>query len=250
MKFQCSRRVWVKRFVLGTVASISGPRWVETLLAEVTDGMPNEAFLRLKVANYPGLVGVGGSIQLMFNEVMKPITLNRVSRQEFVALDSICTHVGCTVGAFDLGANCMTCPCHGSRYDLEGRVFRDGNGISTEPAANDLNRFETSFDEATEVITVRIPGLALAIGSIQAFPQAGSGETRVQLRFPATARSTYEISHQPDLSGEPIAVPVATAPGGALQNSITPVTTGQVTAYLNAAGPRGFYLVGLRLEPL
>ncbi len=250
MNSPSGRRVWVKRFVLGTVASLSAPRWVGTLLADVDDVMPEEAVLKLKAADYPTLAGVGGSIQLLFNELSKPLTLNRVSAQEFVTLDSVCTHVGCTVGAFDLGANCMTCPCHGSRFDLEGRVFRDGNGISTEPAASDLNRFLTSFDEETDVISIRIPDLALAIGKIQTFPQAVSGAIQVRLRFPASAGATYEISHQKDLEGEPVAVPFATEPGGALQNSITPVVTGQVTAYLEATGPRGFYMVGLKLQPL
>lgn len=46
----------------------------------------------------------------------------------------ICTHLGCVptyrreVGAPDIGANWpggFLCPCHGSKYDLAGRVFKD-----------------------------------------------------------------------------------------------------------------------------
>jgi cytochrome b6-f complex iron-sulfur subunit len=36
------------------------------------------------------------------------------------ALSGICTHLGCTVNKSTEG---FICPCHGSRYDLEGAVF-------------------------------------------------------------------------------------------------------------------------------
>jgi len=38
---------------------------------------------------------------------------------EFRALSLVCTHLGCTV---ELQANGFACPCHGSRFDLEGQV--------------------------------------------------------------------------------------------------------------------------------
>ena len=39
--------------------------------------------------------------------------------QGFTALSLVCTHLGCTVEA---GLNGFTCPCHGSRFDLQGKV--------------------------------------------------------------------------------------------------------------------------------
>ena len=53
--------------------------------------------------------------------------------QTFVAV-GICTHLGCSptfrkdVGAADLGADWpggFFCPCHGSKFDMAGRVFKD-----------------------------------------------------------------------------------------------------------------------------
>lgn len=38
-------------------------------------------------------------------------------KQGFRALSSVCTHLGCTVGAKQEGYHC---PCHGSRFDAEG----------------------------------------------------------------------------------------------------------------------------------
>jgi cytochrome b6-f complex iron-sulfur subunit len=39
----------------------------------------------------------------------------------FTALSLVCTHLGCTVESLPEG---FACPCHGSRFDLEGKVKR------------------------------------------------------------------------------------------------------------------------------
>jgi cytochrome b6-f complex iron-sulfur subunit len=39
----------------------------------------------------------------------------------FKALSLVCTHLGCTVEQADDG---FKCPCHGSRYDVQGNVER------------------------------------------------------------------------------------------------------------------------------
>ena len=37
------------------------------------------------------------------------------------ALDLVCTHLGCTVTVTSSG---LSCPCHGSRFDRQGRVLK------------------------------------------------------------------------------------------------------------------------------
>ncbi len=58
----------------------------------------------------------------------------RSSRPEFLVLEGICTHLGCIPsfrpepGAADLGASWpggFYCPCHGSKFDFAGRVFKN-----------------------------------------------------------------------------------------------------------------------------
>jgi len=58
----------------------------------------------------------------------------RSIKPEFLVVVGICTHLGCSptfrkdVGAADLGADWpggWFCPCHGSKYDLAARVFKD-----------------------------------------------------------------------------------------------------------------------------
>ncbi len=39
----------------------------------------------------------------------------------FTTLSLVCTHLGCTVESQPEG---FACPCHGSRFDLQGRVVR------------------------------------------------------------------------------------------------------------------------------
>jgi cytochrome b6-f complex iron-sulfur subunit len=45
------------------------------------------------------------------------------------ALDAICTHLGCIVGAGE-GGQGFACPCHGSRFTTGGSVE---NGPATQP---------------------------------------------------------------------------------------------------------------------
>jgi ubiquinol-cytochrome c reductase iron-sulfur subunit len=56
----------------------------------------------------------------------------RSIKPEFLVLIGLCTHLGCSPtyrpepGAADLGGDWpggFFCPCHGSRFDMAGRVF-------------------------------------------------------------------------------------------------------------------------------
>lgn len=58
----------------------------------------------------------------------------RAIRQEFLVVLGVCTHLGCaplgrfTRGDAELGADWpggFYCPCHGSRFDLAGRVYKN-----------------------------------------------------------------------------------------------------------------------------
>lgn len=74
----------------------------------------------------------------------------RSLRPEIAVLEAVCTHLGCiptfrpTAGAADIGADWpggFYCPCHGSKFDFAGRVFKN------VPAPTNLtvppNRFAT-----------------------------------------------------------------------------------------------------------
>lgn len=60
--------------------------------------------------------------------------LSRSIKDEYLVLIGLCTHLGCApkyrpeVGASDLGGSewlgGFFCPCHGSKFDLSGRVYK------------------------------------------------------------------------------------------------------------------------------
>ena len=66
--------------------------------------------------------------------------ITRSIRPEYLVLIGLCTHLGCApkyrpeVGVPDLGGSAWVggffCPCHGSRFDLSGRVY-NGSPAST-----------------------------------------------------------------------------------------------------------------------
>jgi ubiquinol-cytochrome c reductase iron-sulfur subunit len=68
--------------------------------------------------------------------------IERSIRPEYLVIEGLCTHLGCApkyrpeVGAADLGGDSWAggffCPCHGSKFDLAGRVY---NGV---PASTNL----------------------------------------------------------------------------------------------------------------
>jgi ubiquinol-cytochrome c reductase iron-sulfur subunit len=58
---------------------------------------------------------------------------SRAIKEEFLVVVGVCTHLGCAplyrpaIGSPDVGADWQGgffCPCHGSRFDLAGRVFQ------------------------------------------------------------------------------------------------------------------------------
>jgi len=66
---------------------------------------------RLKLSDIPE----EGLIELPENGV--PILLARV-KGVLLALESTCTHRGCSVAFGEISGNEIVCPCHGSRFDL------------------------------------------------------------------------------------------------------------------------------------
>jgi ubiquinol-cytochrome c reductase iron-sulfur subunit len=60
--------------------------------------------------------------------------VNRSLKPEYLVLVGVCTHLGCApLGKFEVGDATVAadwpggfyCPCHGSKFDLAGRVFKD-----------------------------------------------------------------------------------------------------------------------------
>ena len=77
-------------------------------------------------------------------------------KEEYLILVGLCTHLGCAplyrpdVGAADLGGDAWLggffCPCHGSKFDLSGRVFA---GV---PAPKNLELPPHSYESDSVVV--------------------------------------------------------------------------------------------------
>lgn len=97
------------------------------------DGTPDDpapAGAIAKAADVP----VGGAISATLDGT--PVLITQPTAGTFVGLSAICTHQGCTVAPDD---DHLTCPCHGSTFDLDGAATRG-------PASEPLITFELSLD--------------------------------------------------------------------------------------------------------
>lgn len=84
---------------------------------------------------------------------------SRPDHPNFLVVIGVCTHLGCTpVPRFQAGAQPnlpddwpggFLCPCHGSTYDLAGRVFKD------KPAPQNLDVPRYMFVSSTNVVIGR-----------------------------------------------------------------------------------------------
>lgn len=59
----------------------------------------------------------------------KPCAVHRDDRGELHAVSAVCTHLGCLV-AFNNAERTWECPCHGSRFGVDGEVLQ---GPALEP---------------------------------------------------------------------------------------------------------------------
>jgi Rieske Fe-S protein len=94
------------------------------------------------VADFPEMAVVGGAIKLQIEGRENPVFLIRAGEGRYIALSSVCTHLGCQVRKL---SQSFRCPCHGSTYDLEGAVLRG-------PAQRPLTRYRTEMVEGGVVI--------------------------------------------------------------------------------------------------
>ncbi|MEO8078053.1 MAG: Rieske (2Fe-2S) protein [Acidobacteriota bacterium] len=68
----------------------------------------------------------------------------RTGQEAFVALAAICTHETCAITGFS--NQTYVCPCHGSTFDLNGRVLGG-------PAPTALRQYATQFTGGVLTIT-------------------------------------------------------------------------------------------------
>jgi len=150
-----------RRFCVGACQAVSGAT-LATMVAGCGGGdgdsptSPSSRAVDLGVAagRYTGsgvdvtiagsaLANVGGAV--LVESVAGVFLLARTGDASFTAIDAVCSHQSCTVTGAD--GTSYVCPCHGSRYDRNGRVLAG-------PATAALRQFPTNF--ASGVVTIAV----------------------------------------------------------------------------------------------
>lgn len=119
------------------------------LVAATGSAVLTGQFLSPNVLLEPSLRFKAGSIE---NYPPDSITLDkeqkvfivRAKEGYFYAISAVCTHLGC-IANWKSEDDIIACPCHGSKFDKEGKVI-DG------PAPRPLQRFSMMLDEQGQLI--------------------------------------------------------------------------------------------------
>jgi Rieske Fe-S protein len=132
-----SRRRFFRQAAAATMAgAVAGFALKHTAQADETTPAHQEVHLPLAGE----LANIGGSVIIDVQENAQPrkVIVARVDANTLAACSAICTHKGCTV-EYDGNAKEWSCPCHGSRFALDGKVTHG-------PAKLPLEQFSASLE--------------------------------------------------------------------------------------------------------
>jgi len=102
--------------------------------------------LTLPLTDFPQLSMVGGVVCGQPMGLGNPIIVTRVDASTVIAVDSKCTHLGCTVEWNQQNAD-FECPCHGSTFATDGRV-------KVGPATVPLKSYAVAVNADSVVVTI------------------------------------------------------------------------------------------------
>jgi Rieske Fe-S protein len=241
-----TRRGFVKRFALfSATAALPGAPWRARVLADVQPPPTDAGVLKLRLADFPTLQKDFGSVRIGTSAVgtdhrpkglFYPVLINRGPGGKWYALDSACSHEGCTVPTFNASSRVMECPCHGSQYLLDGTVQRG-------PANFPLRQFPIQFDG--ENLAISVPDVSFSLEATQV--QAGPG--RLRLDFIAFEQIQYELRYRPDAAGAWTGpVPFALRPDGPADQTTLTGQANIAEVYLDQTNRSGLYAVAMRVK--
>lgn len=128
------RRDVLKRIIASPVALIAAAPRLLVAAKKYAIGLDKAAKLKL----------VGGAALLKVAD--RQILFVRDSETTVRAINPICTHRKCTV-EYKSEDKQIVCPCHGSKFDLKGRVL-------TGPAEKPLETYDSTLDGDRIVFSV------------------------------------------------------------------------------------------------
>ncbi|MFC7197528.1 Rieske 2Fe-2S domain-containing protein [Halosimplex aquaticum] len=90
-----------------------------------------------RVPSRPRPVGAAPGEAVVADDRDDPVAVYRDEDGEVHAVSAVCTHMGCLVSWND-GEESWDCPCHGSRFDVDGAVL-------DTPAVDDLDAVDVEY---------------------------------------------------------------------------------------------------------
>jgi len=244
------RRDFVKLFAFGLASSaLLGQPWRRTLFAEATAASPNgSGLLEIRLSEYPALLDDFGSVRIGLNPISDdsttplgffyPVLINRGANARFYALNSGCSHAGCIVPPYDPDGF-ITCPCHGSVYDIDGTVLQG-------PASRALSQMPVTYDGA-DTLKIMVPFLGYSLsGGLVGDPDMPRFELTFQTRFGVS----YEVRFKSRMQDPWTVVPFATTPADPVVNTVLVGDDLVDTIYVERTTAAGFFSVGVQLLDL
>ena len=235
-----SRRRFIRHFGVGTaVSTFLGRGWLATLVADCQPAAPGAGILRVRVGDFPALQNINGSVRLALNPFTQsgpsgsfyPVLINRGSNGQFFSLSTQCQHQSCVVPTFNATLGASVCPCHGSRYSINGSVLA---GPTTRP----LIAYTNSFDGT--ILCVEIPNLGYSVNATSV--QSGTGP-RLQLRFPTKSNVKYQVYFRQSVTDAGAVVPFSTTSDGVAGSSVLTGNNATATLFVDRTNDTGFYSI-------
>jgi Rieske Fe-S protein len=121
---------------------LSGPNSI----TRVTGG-GNTGPVMITVASFPDLATVERLVAVP--KSFFAVKRTAISPPAFQAFSVVCPHAGCVTDV--VNAKEFDCPCHGSRFDVNGAVI---NGPFTGESIGPLQKITTSYEPTTDQLTI------------------------------------------------------------------------------------------------
>ncbi|BDG03056.1 QcrA and Rieske domain-containing protein [Anaeromyxobacter oryzae] len=166
---------------------------------------PVDGKITIPLATAPQLRAEGGAIIARPQGAGPVLVVHVPTVGSYASTTAICTHLGCPLGFEDTE---IVCPCHGSRFGLDGSVHHP-------PARGALATYEATLDVTRDAVVVDLtagdPGFPALVNGTVVFPLAD---------FPALASPGGTVTGRPQGYGRPITVIALPAGGHAALDSV------------------------------
>jgi len=243
-----SRRLFVRTFLLNTawMAGLGGTQRLRLAGELVPSPDDNRGVLNIHPEDYPALAESGGSVRLGFNPVrsnhlpdgtLHPILINRLESGGLIVLNAECPHASCAVRTLSQSSNTHTCPCHASRFGVDGRRISGPAPFGLEVLDSEICP-DGSLDILVPRLKFSIASKVLDLGIFK----------RIKIDFPARRKVSYQVVFKSETADDWQIVPFATSEGATLSQSVFPGEGLLTSLFVDVPKDQGIFAVQILQE--